>query len=353
MHDYLVIGSGAAGLQLGYFLAKGGYRYLILGGAGPDQIRIHPELIGAADDLRWDAYSLLSDAPQLRFAAFYDSTTGPGDAYGRYLAAFAGVFSLALAPPAPLRRIDRAADGRFQISDTAGASYAAGALFLTELPGPELFAPALRPALAADGLPEQTATWQSPAVPNLFFAGALMRQGPLQQATAGLPCGYRYLIRALYHLRHTQANPSAWWPSGPITATATSLTDATLRRVNHADGLWHQAGVLGDLIVRERGQKAARYYREVPLAAVPQRFDQQDECYVITLEAAPLEGAAVERPLTAERSAITTFVRPVVRRYTRGALQAQHGMLTTIGHQWDDPDTHVPALRRFFERQMA
>src|SRR5215204_6280386 len=80
--DYLVIGAGPAGLQLGYFLERAGRDYLILeAGTTPGTffrtfprhrklISINKPHTGEADperNLRMDWNSLLSDDPDLLF----------------------------------------------------------------------------------------------------------------------------------------------------------------------------------------------------------------------------------------------------------------------------------------------
>ena len=83
--DYLVIGAGPAGLQLGYFLAQAGRDYLILE-AGPTPgtffrtfprhrrlISINKPHTGWDDselNLRMDWNSLLTDDPRLRFTRY-------------------------------------------------------------------------------------------------------------------------------------------------------------------------------------------------------------------------------------------------------------------------------------------
>ncbi len=148
-------------------------------------------------------------------------------------------------------------------------------------------------------------------------------------------------------------NPNAWWPSSPLTATAESLTAAALKRAREADGLWHQPGSLGDVIVRHPGQKAARYYREVPVAYSDTLFGRQDEYYVVTLEHPQFAGPEVTRPITRGQASAGIYVRPVVSRYAGGRLLSQHKTLPGPGLGWDDPDSQVAPLRRFFAEQMS
>src|SRR5207237_565992 len=101
--DYLVIGAGPAGLQLGYFLGRAGRDYLILE-AGPTPgtffrtfprhrrlISINKPHTGWDDpelNLRMDWNSLLSDDPRLLFTRYSERYfPDPADLV-RYLADF-------------------------------------------------------------------------------------------------------------------------------------------------------------------------------------------------------------------------------------------------------------------------
>jgi thioredoxin reductase len=101
--DYLVIGAGPAGLQLGYFLQRAGREYLIVE-AGPTpgtfyrtfprhrrMISINKPHTGwhdAEKDLRVDWNSLLSDDPALRFTHYTGAYFPHADDYVRYLTDF-------------------------------------------------------------------------------------------------------------------------------------------------------------------------------------------------------------------------------------------------------------------------
>ncbi|HEY3003772.1 MAG TPA: NAD(P)-binding domain-containing protein [Kribbellaceae bacterium] len=101
--DYVVIGAGPAGLQLGYFLQRAGHEYLIVE-AGPTpgtfyrtfprhrrMISINKQHTGwhdAEKDLRVDWNSLLSDDPALRFTHYTSAYFPHADDYVRYLTDF-------------------------------------------------------------------------------------------------------------------------------------------------------------------------------------------------------------------------------------------------------------------------
>ncbi|GLZ35219.1 pyridine nucleotide-disulfide oxidoreductase [Lentzea sp. NBRC 105346] len=102
--DYLVIGAGPAGLQLGYYLEKAGRDYLVLEAADTPgafyttfprhrrMISINKPNTGWTDpelNLRMDWNSLLSDDPDLLFTKYTDEYFPHADVYVRYLADFA------------------------------------------------------------------------------------------------------------------------------------------------------------------------------------------------------------------------------------------------------------------------
>ena len=101
--DYVVIGAGPAGLQLGHFLQRAGREYLVVE-AGPTpgtfyrtfprhrrMISINKPHTGwhdAEKDLRVDWNSLLSDDPALRFTHYTSAYFPHADDYVRYLTDF-------------------------------------------------------------------------------------------------------------------------------------------------------------------------------------------------------------------------------------------------------------------------
>ncbi|MBF8191629.1 NAD(P)-binding domain-containing protein [Nonomuraea sp. K274] len=134
--DYLVIGAGPAGLQLGYFLHRAGRKYLILeAGSAPSQffrtfprhrtlISINKKHTGWDDpelNLRMDWNSLLSDDPGLLFTRYSDRYFPHADDLVRYLTDFAQ--GLNVAYDARVVRVDR--QDLFRVTDENGRTYLA------------------------------------------------------------------------------------------------------------------------------------------------------------------------------------------------------------------------------------
>ncbi|WP_062428402.1 NAD(P)-binding domain-containing protein [Herbidospora daliensis] len=132
MLDYLVIGAGPAGLQMGWFLRAAGRSYTIME-AGPEPgtffttfprhrtlISINKKYNGTDDpelNLRMDWNSLLSDDPELLFTRFSDRYFPHADDMVRYLARFAEGLDVVYGSRA--RRVTRT-DGGFAVTDDHG-----------------------------------------------------------------------------------------------------------------------------------------------------------------------------------------------------------------------------------------
>jgi thioredoxin reductase len=138
--QYLVIGAGPAGLQLGYLLARAGRDYQILeAGPGPGTffgtfprhrrlISINKPHTGWQDpelNLRTDWNSLLSDDPRLLFTRYSERYFPDADDLVRYLADFADVMRLRVKYATNVVQVARDADGAFRVRDHQGETYEA------------------------------------------------------------------------------------------------------------------------------------------------------------------------------------------------------------------------------------
>lgn len=135
--DYLILGAGPAGLQLGYFLAKEGHNYMILeAGEGPGmffrKFPRHRTLIssnkiytGYTDpevNLRFDWNSLLSDDEELLFRNYSQRYFASADDLVRYLADFASRLNLNINYRTKIRQVTKESQG-FVLTDESGRRF--------------------------------------------------------------------------------------------------------------------------------------------------------------------------------------------------------------------------------------
>src|SRR5499433_4158897 len=128
--EYLIVGAGPAGLQLGYFLKQAGHDYLILeAGSGPGTffrsfprhrrlISINKPRTGWTDselNLRMDWNSLLSDDPSLRFTQYSERYFPDAEDLVRYLSDFSTANHLRI--QYYTRVVDIRRNGNFFVTD--------------------------------------------------------------------------------------------------------------------------------------------------------------------------------------------------------------------------------------------
>lgn len=158
--DYLVIGAGPAGLQLGYFLQRAGHDYLILE-AGPGAgtffatfprhrrlLSINKPHTGSDDpelNLRMDWNSLLSDHEELRFTRYTDRYFPAAGDMIRYLGDYAETLGLSVRYHTRVTKVSK--DKVFRVLDDRGEVFEAPDLivatglsrpYLPGIPGGEL-----------------------------------------------------------------------------------------------------------------------------------------------------------------------------------------------------------------------
>ena len=136
MYDYLIIGAGPAGLQMGYFLQKSGRNYLILeGGDKPGMyferfprhnmlLTINKIYTGYEDperQLRYDWNSLLSNSDEMRFRHYSQEFLPDNRDFVRYLADFADHFDLNIKYETRVSRVSKR--NGFVVRDEQGDLY--------------------------------------------------------------------------------------------------------------------------------------------------------------------------------------------------------------------------------------
>lgn len=160
--DYLIIGAGPAGLQLGYYLEKQQRDYLILEradmpGAFFKTFPRHRMLISinkvhtGTDDvemnLRWDWNSLLCDEEKFSFRNYTKRYFPQADVLVQYLADFAAHYRLNVQCNTTITQVAKNEAGEFVVTDGEGNTYIAKRLivatglsksYVPDFPGVEL-----------------------------------------------------------------------------------------------------------------------------------------------------------------------------------------------------------------------
>lgn len=136
-HEYIILGGGPAGIQLGYYFGKTGRDYVILErgeGAGSffnvyprhrQLISINKRYTGSDDpefNLRHDWNSLLSDDYGLLFGDYDQRFFPHADNLVRYINDFTQRHEISLVPGVNVMRISREG-GNFHLLDDAGEAY--------------------------------------------------------------------------------------------------------------------------------------------------------------------------------------------------------------------------------------
>ena len=159
--DYVIVGAGPAGLQMAYFLQRGGHDYLVVeAGGAPGTFyrtfprhrtlissnKVHTGFSDPEKNLRWDWNSLLSDAPEMLFRNYSRAYFPAADDLVRYLGDFARHFGLRVRYDTRVERVSKA-DGEFRLADGAGTVFRAKRVivatgysraYLPAIPGLEL-----------------------------------------------------------------------------------------------------------------------------------------------------------------------------------------------------------------------
>jgi thioredoxin reductase len=217
-----------------------------------------------------------------------------------------------------------------------------------------------RPELTInDRFPAQTSAWESTNVPGLYFAGTLTQVRDFKKSTSGFIHGFRYGVRALFHILR-QRHHATPWPHTDLPPDPDAWTRAVLARVNRTSALWQQFGVLGDLVVV--APDGARYHEEVPVDYVRDgHFGALDNYFTVTLEYGPDHDrhdpfdVSVQRisQSDAERSDLGRYLHPVVRHHRHGTVVAEHHVTENLENEWTDPVVHYAPLRAFLARQVS
>jgi thioredoxin reductase len=216
-----------------------------------------------------------------------------------------------------------------------------------------------KPGLAINGrFPVQTSGFESVNVKDLFFAGTVMQERDFKKKQSGFIHGFRHNVESLAHMLEERYH-GVKWPSRALDPTPQALAAAVLERANHAPGLWQQTGFICDVVARSIDGKRYEYFEDVMTQyAHDVRFRDREEYYVVTLEFGLDLIYASPDPLSVNRihkddvenANLSTGIHPIIRRYSYGRLTDEHHVLEDIIPEWDEPESHIKPLERFFTK---
>jgi hypothetical protein len=217
-----------------------------------------------------------------------------------------------------------------------------------------------RPALTIrDRFPAQTSEWESTNIPDLYFAGTLTQVRDYKKSTSGFIHGFRYGVRALYHMLQRKYY-GAPWPSRCLPADPEDLMDAVIARVNRSSALWQLFGfsVRSD----RRFSAGCRVLRRSCLSPMYTRFSMRPPAtsqshlstvlITISLILSTFLSAALPKMMLRART-LRRYLHPVVRHFSRGALLSEHHVTENLENEWTDPITHRDPLRIFLHNEMT
>jgi len=144
-YEYIILGAGPAGLQLAYFLSKGGHRYVVMERADrPGSFfldmprsrtlisfnKVHSLYRDPELRLRWDWNSLLTDNYELLFGEFSKRFYPRAGELMSYLDTFARRYELNIAYNKTITTVRREGRGPFVLEDANGQTHLAHCLIV-------------------------------------------------------------------------------------------------------------------------------------------------------------------------------------------------------------------------------
>ena len=221
-----------------------------------------------------------------------------------------------------------------------------------------IFDDSCKPKLAIKNrFPEQTSSWESVNVPDLFFAGTLMQQRDYRKSTSGFIHGFRYCVRSLFNILDNNYDNQNW-PAQKLEKSPEALMHTVISRVNRTSALWQQFDFLGDLITFDDNN--AYFQEELPVDYIHDHYSQKEQHYfIVTLEYGPDHALVDPFDIGVDRIAQddaanamnAQYLHPVIRHYSNGQLIAEHHVAENLENEWDGP-AHTEPLQIFFTEQL-
>ncbi|KAK9399976.1 FAD-dependent oxidoreductase domain-containing protein 2-like [Crotalus adamanteus] len=217
-------------------------------------------------------------------------------------------------------------------------------------------------------------SYEAKATRGLFLLGTASHSVDFRKSAGGFIHGFRYTARAVHRLLEVRHHKVPWPASSyPVV----QLTNAIVRRVNEASGLYQMFSVLADIILLKENATKFEYLEEYPIGVLQDlewRTGRkiQDGLFVIMMEygknfSGPDKDVfyynrAVGEPEHAWQS---NFLHPVIYYYKQLPTErkmrlcppdwplprpdAIHHIVEDFLTDWTAPNAHVLPLRRFLE----
>lgn len=241
---------------------------------------------------------------------------------------------------------------------------------------PSIFDESCKPVMRLHGrLPDMGPKWQSTNTPNLYFAGTLTQIRDFRVSASAFIDGFRYNCRTLFHILEEE-HFGVRIPHETHPLRTEELVRLVTDRVCRSSALWTQFKFLCDAIVFDRDNQTFSYFYELPVDYMHTIPDQEGrfEYYLVSFEWGEWDGDVfeVERHPRAETAYTNVFLHPIVRRFNRGVLVAEHHILEDLfgtysaagesgivlkrgGREIDryHREEHHEPLTKFFDEQLA
>lgn len=184
-------------------------------------------------------------------------------------------------------------------------------------------------------LPAMTSGWESVNVNDLYFIGVLMGAKDERKYFSSFISGYRYNIRILHKLLEEKYH-DVNLPCKALPLDTEKMIDVIMERVSQASGLLLQQGFICDVMVVKN--EVAHYYEELNVQYVhDSELAQNNHYYMITLEYGDFPDDAalcVDRDPDPDEAHEAVYLHPVIRRYDRTMLLAEHHIPETQENDW-------------------
>lgn len=174
-----------------------------------------------------------------------------------------------------------------------------------------------------------TDAWESVNQKDLFFIGAQAQCNDFQKASSPFVAGFRYNIRSLFHMLEEQyygiSLPYEVAPRDPA-----DLARWLVGKITSSAGIFFQFGYLGDVLILS--EDGLRYYRELPVSHIHERFCNSEFYVVVMFGWGDFEGDvfAIPRQPQGEDAHHSAFIHPVLRVFQNGKQVAIHHLLEDL-----------------------